>query len=229
MFKRYEKMKKSITIVIIITVVLISAAPIIFTRSAFAKSLEFTGTGAIGDTIGGITAPFIGICSILLLFFTLKAQLDFNKAQATDNKLSHIAHLQSEILDLDFRLSFEFDSEGAKEPIRAVGLDSLLYLLENKNTIKLFQAKLLLSQVRTIAVLCNLYYSLINTFEKDGGLLQFYVLYRTKISDFLNGVSHGTIRIIPSIQDIHQDNCFNSELQLLKDQATKIKALFPES
>lgn len=54
-------------------------APILFTQNW--TSIDFTETGEIGDTIGGITAPIIGVLSILLLFYTLWEQVSFNKKQ----------------------------------------------------------------------------------------------------------------------------------------------------
>jgi hypothetical protein len=42
---------------------------------------DFIKTGQIGDTIGGTTAPIIGILSIFLLFYTLWEQIKFNKKQ----------------------------------------------------------------------------------------------------------------------------------------------------
>jgi hypothetical protein len=35
---------------------------------------DFSNTGEIGSTIGGITAPFIGVLSIILLYLTLQSQ-----------------------------------------------------------------------------------------------------------------------------------------------------------
>lgn len=45
------------------------------------EKLNFNNTGQIGDTIGGVTAPFIGIISIILLVYTLREQIKFNKKQ----------------------------------------------------------------------------------------------------------------------------------------------------
>ena len=43
--------------------------------------LSFNNTGQIGDTIGGTTAPIIGILSIILLVYTLREQIKFNQKQ----------------------------------------------------------------------------------------------------------------------------------------------------
>lgn len=46
---------------------------------------DFTNTGQIGDTIGGITAPFIGLISIWLLYITFREQRQFNEKQSEFN------------------------------------------------------------------------------------------------------------------------------------------------
>ena len=40
--------------------------------------VDFSSTGQIGDTIGGITAPIVNLLGALLVFFALKAQVDAN-------------------------------------------------------------------------------------------------------------------------------------------------------
>jgi hypothetical protein len=51
-------------------------------------SWHFTSTGQIGDTIGGITAPFIGVLNALLLYFTIKKQNDQLKEQNEKESLN---------------------------------------------------------------------------------------------------------------------------------------------
>jgi len=40
---------------------------------------DFTHTGRIGDTIGGVTAPVIGVVSALLIYFSFRAQIAANR------------------------------------------------------------------------------------------------------------------------------------------------------
>jgi hypothetical protein len=72
-------MKNGIIYLIIGGIIVTSFAPIIFTQ--LPCIVDFSNKGDIGSTIGGITSPFIGILSILLLFYTLWEQIKFNKAQ----------------------------------------------------------------------------------------------------------------------------------------------------
>ncbi len=54
-------------------------APLIATQKAFWESFDFSQTGEIGDTIGGITAPIVNIIGAILVFYALKAQIDANR------------------------------------------------------------------------------------------------------------------------------------------------------
>lgn len=54
-------------------------APLVATQKSFWDSFDFSQTGQIGDTIGGITAPIVNIIGAILVFFALKAQIDANK------------------------------------------------------------------------------------------------------------------------------------------------------
>ena len=65
--------------VLSIGIILCIISPFIFINSAISDKFNFTETGSIGDTIGGITSPFVSIMGSLLVFFALKAQIDANK------------------------------------------------------------------------------------------------------------------------------------------------------
>ena len=67
--------------VLFIITVIIAFAPFILTRSSICDMFDFSSTGEIGDTIGGTTAPIIGLISIILLYLTLQEQVKFNRSQ----------------------------------------------------------------------------------------------------------------------------------------------------
>lgn len=71
--------------------------------------IDFTKTGPIGDTIGGITAPVIGLFSILLLYITLIKQIEKNKS---DTEEANFRILYSEVEKLEASInSFQFRGE----------------------------------------------------------------------------------------------------------------------
>ena len=79
MIKIFDFLKKHIEWVLIISVVFSFASPLIFTRDW--TGVDFTKTGDIGDTIGGMTSPFLNLLSIILLYLTLREQTESSKKQ----------------------------------------------------------------------------------------------------------------------------------------------------
>lgn len=90
-----NKIIKLILLLCLIVFIFSLFTPFIFTRSSFSDKLDFTQTGPIGDTIGGILNPFLAIIGMLLTFLAFyiqylanKAQLkQFNETQEKQNKL----------------------------------------------------------------------------------------------------------------------------------------------
>lgn len=56
-------------------------APSLLVAEAKNKDLNFTATGNIGDTIGGLMNPFVAIAGILVTFLAFYIQFSFNKFQ----------------------------------------------------------------------------------------------------------------------------------------------------
>jgi len=53
--------------------------PFVLTGHFFHERFNFSETGQIGDTIGGITAPFMNLIGAFLVFYALKAQVKANE------------------------------------------------------------------------------------------------------------------------------------------------------
>lgn len=64
---------------LIIGVLIIFVSPFLFTSNTFWSRLDFTQTGAIGDTIGGITAPIVNLLGAILVYLALTAQVEANQ------------------------------------------------------------------------------------------------------------------------------------------------------
>lgn len=101
-----EMTKWEIRILIGVGVILIFL-PILFTQDL--GLISFQGTGEFGDTIGGITAPFIGFFGAVLLYLTLKAQIKANK------------HIQDQFEEQAKRKRTENRKTIYEERIRALG------------------------------------------------------------------------------------------------------------
>ncbi len=55
--------------------------PFLLTRETWIPGMDFMETGQIGDTIGGTTAPFVGLLTACLTFAAFWIQYEFNKQQ----------------------------------------------------------------------------------------------------------------------------------------------------
>ncbi len=73
----FEKVKNNIPQTILIFAILSIIAPFILTRKW--NLIDFTETGQIGDTIGGITAPILNLLNAVLIYIAFTEQLNANK------------------------------------------------------------------------------------------------------------------------------------------------------
>jgi hypothetical protein len=72
---------RNIGFVFIIIAFLISFTPYLFTQFQTIQGIDFNKTGGIGDTIGGITAPFVNLFAAFLVYLALKEQIKANDIQ----------------------------------------------------------------------------------------------------------------------------------------------------
>ena len=71
-------MKKNFIVCPLVIFGLIIALPTLFTQPAFFDVFDFSNSGQIGDTIGGITAPFISSIAAVLVYLALREQVKAN-------------------------------------------------------------------------------------------------------------------------------------------------------
>jgi hypothetical protein len=95
-------------------------SPFVLTLGARFHIFDFSNTGQIGDTIGGITAPIVNILGAVLVFYALRAQIEANKLiqdqfyeqkkEELENKnIQHISVLYSDFVkNIE---DFTFDKE----------------------------------------------------------------------------------------------------------------------
>ncbi|WMI69163.1 hypothetical protein [Mangrovimonas sp. YM274] len=69
----------------------------LFTEPVFWDRLNLTSTSSIGDTIGGITAPLLGIISVIFLYLTLNRQIDSINDQKLKNESDIIFMLLNQL------------------------------------------------------------------------------------------------------------------------------------
>jgi hypothetical protein len=86
---------------IIIILIIIILTPFFISKIYISDYFDYTNTGQIGDTIGGITSPFINGLAALLVFITFKEQVKANKLI---QEQIYFQHIQEQInrLEEDF-------------------------------------------------------------------------------------------------------------------------------
>jgi len=94
--------------VMIIGLIATLVTPVLLTRNSCCEIFDFTETGQIGDTIGGITAPIVGLVSIILLYITLKEQRGFNAQQVIDNRVNHLLAIQNDLNALNDITTYKY-------------------------------------------------------------------------------------------------------------------------
>jgi hypothetical protein len=95
----FDKKFWKIFIPFIILILIILFLPyLITTRLWF--DINFTTTGPIGDTIGGILGPFIALAAAILTFFAFWVQYQANEQQKTDLKIERFENKFYELLKL---------------------------------------------------------------------------------------------------------------------------------
>lgn len=73
------KQKIITTLLSIGILLIIVGVPFIYTMPAILERFNYTGTGSIGDTIGGLTAPFINGIGAILVYIAFREQVKANK------------------------------------------------------------------------------------------------------------------------------------------------------
>jgi len=79
-YANFKKNEKLLLIGLVVFVIFSFATPFLLTRNGLI-CLDFTKSGNIGDTIGGITAPFFSLLGSVLVYFSFRAQMQMNIIQ----------------------------------------------------------------------------------------------------------------------------------------------------
>jgi hypothetical protein len=105
-----------IELLLFLGVFLAFLAPILLTRSAIFPSLNFTGTGQIGDTIGGIAGPILNFVGLILLYYSFREQFKANQIQVNALREEHSRNQNSRNFEILNGLITQFRSELDKIP-----------------------------------------------------------------------------------------------------------------
>lgn len=88
-----KKYWKGVIAAILVSTVFLILMLLVLTKPAFTPAFDFSLTGGVGDTINGITAPFIGVSVAILTFLAFYMQF---KANETHNLQFNMQSLEKE-------------------------------------------------------------------------------------------------------------------------------------
>ena len=84
--KNWDAITISLLILSILIIIFSFFSPYFFTKNATDLNFDFTKTGSIGDTLGGIMNPFIALGGIFLTFLAFYMQIKANQIQISQFK-----------------------------------------------------------------------------------------------------------------------------------------------
>ncbi len=186
--------------VLLITVIVVFL-PLILTCEAF-SFIDFKKTGGIGDTLGGITAPFINSLAALLVFWAYKEQRKANELLRNQQKLQFIQTEISRLEELPERILFS-GSFKKESPV----LDIVPH--EKKTSINMVLYK---NTKYIIQIFEHLIDQLNNTNEDTDFLKsKFKILYNAKYKEFMDNIEEN-INLVVSAYKIEEDDLLAKEL-----------------
>lgn len=100
MYKFFTSHLKTLAITTLTTGILVLLLTYIFVQPAFAPSWDYTKTGSIGDTFGGIAGTIVAFIAAFLAFWAMWAQYEANESLAKGNDLQQLRNSISEHISL---------------------------------------------------------------------------------------------------------------------------------
>lgn len=111
-------------------IAVICVFPFFFTQKGY---LDFSSTGQIGDTIGGIMGPFVAIAAAILTFLAFWVQFKANQQQRKDIALERFENNLFELINIqqDITNNLIFIEKDSKTNVK--GRDVFQFLYEDYN------------------------------------------------------------------------------------------------
>ena len=179
------------TIILTLSLIVISLLLVyILTLPAIWNVFDLTNTSSIGETVGGITSPLLGIISVIFLYLTLNKQIDSNEDQKLKNDCDIIFMLFNQ-LDNEYNQIYQYSIKGEIRT-RKNGHEALTdycnsvfkYHSGNKKWSTYYMSHSIILVIRSMKLIKNrINYSSINNEMKDVFLNKLNTYYLCKMKD----------------------------------------------
>lgn len=208
-----QSMGKRCGIIILVMVgfVAVLFAPALLTKPALCNwfVLDTQSASSIGDAIGGVTAPIVGLLSVILLCWTLNSQLDFNREQSRANKEQLLTQTLSNLYVLDSSLKICYTKREMDGSFIAEGLAMIAQI--GKSTtggigcMPLTEARKLMCHMRIMfsqsSMICKLLAKK-DGVESSGDYKTIAVEFMRLIKDVTGDIIARRIQILPSMAEM---------------------------
>jgi hypothetical protein len=206
---------------------LVVISPFLLTLPSIYERLDFTRTGQIGDTVGGLTSPIIGFLGAILVYLSFRQQLKANKLQRDalsdeikrnqqDRRYNSISH-DIDVLREEINSFQLFKSE-------LIGTNAIYYFKEsfiktdNKESITSFLNSDLFKNFYFLIATCgNIYHGIVNSNLELEDVIslnrKLIYLYTSKLGVYL----------LPIIAHCDANAVDNEIVKLLKDTYDRFK------
>jgi hypothetical protein len=175
--------------IILLIVIIILVLPPLLSLPAFCKIFDFSNKGGIGDTISGITAPFINGLAAILVFIAFKAQIKANEIFKNQEKsrtiFNQISLIQEDKLEVEKLLIY---------------LKPRVNILEEYSRIETLN---IINKIIFFTTEIQLAIELIDEYKGEKKFLysKLYFLYKIRYKDIFMELSQA----IQNVQKIHSD------------------------
>lgn len=158
-----QSLKTQYLILIVILVIIL--APVLLTLPTFCQWFDYSSTGQIGDTIGGLTSPFINGLAAILVFITFREQVRANRL------LQEQADTQARANRL---LQDQSDAQNIIDQIKSIDTNNIRIEQTVTEIIRHADMFLASNQHRTLSVYLNSALYFLSEFELAKNLLEQY-------------------------------------------------------
>lgn len=177
---------------LLVLAVIILVIPVLLNLPAIKSFFDFSSSGQIGDTIGGITAPFINGLAAILVFIAFKAQIRANELlknqEESRNILEQIKAIQDDRLDVDKWIL------AVKNRVESLTTPADITIMNMLNKIIYFT-----SEVRLANDLIDEYKG-----EKNYLYRKLFYLYKIRYKDNLSDLEHSIMEIFNRLHHDYQ-------------------------
>lgn len=216
-------------VLVLLSIGLVLLCPIMFSLPAICDMFNLSDKGPIGDALGGMTAPIIGLANVILLYWTLREQVRINREQRKFNDANRVMNMSMQIAQRADELHFGYSSN--QGVMIGKGLSSIQLLDRSIANIGIAEEEfeLLLEKVRQLDTMTTLLYltltdeSLSLDINEKKLMLESLKTYLEKYSFFYGLILESRIVILPHAGIQKQNSLFSlsryaSEVKLLKKQ-----------